>query len=101
MTTYAHITGWGMHVPDKILTNAEISTMVDTTDEWIQERSGIKTRRIAGKEDTSASLGAEAALNALKVAQIHPRDLDLVIVSTSTPEHNYPESNRCCKCRRI
>jgi len=92
MTIYAHITGWGMHVPDKILTNAEISKMVDTTDEWIQERSGIKTRRIAGKEDTSASLGAEAALNALKVAQIHPRDLDLVIVSTSTPEHMFPST---------
>jgi 3-oxoacyl-[acyl-carrier-protein] synthase-3 len=92
MTTYAHITGWGMHVPDKILTNAEISKMVDTSDEWIQERSGIKTRRIAGKEDTSASMGAEAAFNALKMAQIHPRDLDLVIVATSTPEHMFPST---------
>ena len=71
MTLYAHITGWGMHVPEKILTNEEISKIVDTTDEWIQERSGIKTRRIAGKDDSSASLGAEAALNALKVAPIH------------------------------
>ncbi len=90
MTKYAHITGWGFHVPEKILTNEELSAMMDTSDEWIQERSGIKTRRIAGKDDTSASLGAEAALNALKVAQIHPREIDLVIVSTSSPEHIFP-----------
>jgi len=92
MTLYAHITGWGMHVPEKILTNEEISKIVDTTDEWIQERSGIKTRRIAGKDDSSASLGAEAALNALKVAQIHPRDIDLIVVATSTPEHIFPST---------
>ncbi len=92
MTFYAHITGWGMHVPEKELTNEEISKMVDTTDEWIQERSGIKTRRIAGKDDSSASLGAEAAINALKMAQIDPRDLDLVVVATSTPEHIFPST---------
>ena len=92
MSLYAHITGWGLHVPEKILTNEELSKMVDTTDEWIQERSGIKTRHIASKEDSSASLGAEAALNALKVAQIYPKDIDLVIVSTSTPEHLFPST---------
>lgn len=90
MTIYAHITGWGMHVPEKVLTNDDLSKFLDTSDEWIQERSGIKTRHIAGKEDTSASLGAEAALKALKVAQIDPRDIDLVVVATSTPEHFFP-----------
>ena len=92
MTTYAHITGWGMAVPEKILTNNDISKMVNTSDEWIKERTGIEQRRIAGPEDSTASLASTAALEALKVANVSPRDVDLIIVSTSTPQHLFPST---------
>ena len=92
MTIYAHITGWGMSLPDKILTNDEMATFVDTNDKWIRERTGIESRRIASDEDTTASLGAEAALKALQMANLNPHDVDLVIVSTSSPEHIFPST---------
>ncbi len=86
----AHITGWGMHVPQKVLTNDDLSKMVETNDEWIRDRTGIRERRIAAEGETSASLGAEAALKALKAANLAPVDVDLIICSTSTPEHIFP-----------
>ena len=87
---YAHITGWGMSVPPKVLTNAQLTQMVDTSDEWIRSRTGICERHIAGPEQTTASLATEAAIRALEVAQVTPADLDLIIVSTSSPEHIFP-----------
>ncbi len=90
MMRYAHISGWGMSVPERVLTNDDIARLVDTDDEWIQSRTGIRQRHIAGEDQTTASLGAEAAIRALDVAQIHPRDVDLIIVSTSSPEHIFP-----------
>jgi 3-oxoacyl-[acyl-carrier-protein] synthase III len=90
MARYAHITGWGMSVPKKILTNNDLVKMVDTNDEWIRTRTGIKERRIAEKEQTTASLAFEAALQALEVAHVKPIDIDLVIVSTSSPDHIFP-----------
>jgi 3-oxoacyl-[acyl-carrier-protein] synthase-3 len=90
MTIYAHITGWGMAVPDKILTNDELSLMVDTNDKWIRERTGIRERRIAVAGETTATLGSEAALRALRVANLGPRQVDLIIVATSSPEHLFP-----------
>ena len=90
MSPYAHITGWGMSVPERILTNQEISTRVDTTDEWIQSRTGIKERRIAAQDQSSASLAYEAALKALDVAHLRPDDLDLIIVATSSPDYIFP-----------
>jgi 3-oxoacyl-[acyl-carrier-protein] synthase-3 len=87
---YAHITGWGMSVPEKVLTNDDLSKLVDTNDEWIRERTGIRQRHIAKEGQTSASLGAEAAIKALTVANLAPTDLDLIICSTSTPEHIFP-----------
>jgi 3-oxoacyl-[acyl-carrier-protein] synthase-3 len=90
MSPYAHITGWGMSVPEKILTNEELAKAVDTDDAWIVERTGIRQRRIASPQDTSASLATEAALQALKVANLTPNDIDLIIVSTSSPEHIFP-----------
>jgi 3-oxoacyl-[acyl-carrier-protein] synthase-3 len=89
-TRYAHITGWGMSVPSRVLTNNELTQMVDTTDEWIRSRTGICERRIAGPDQTTASLGTEAALQALEVANLDPADLDLIIVATSSPEHIFP-----------
>jgi len=90
MSPYAHITGWGMAVPDRVLTNQELAQMVDTNDEWIVSRTGIVERRIAEDDETTASLATEAALNALMVANITPADLDLIIVATSSPEHLFP-----------
>ena len=88
--TFAHITGWGMSVPESILTNDDLSKMVDTNDEWIRERTGIRERRIARDGQTTASLAVEASLKALQVANLRPGDIDLIICSTSTPEHIFP-----------
>jgi 3-oxoacyl-[acyl-carrier-protein] synthase-3 len=87
---YAHITGWGVAIPEKVLTNNDIAQMVDTNDEWIRSRTGIEERRIAGPEESSATLGVKAALRALEKANINPADVDLIIVSTSSPEHIFP-----------
>ncbi|GBL36896.1 3-oxoacyl-[acyl-carrier-protein] synthase 3 [Anaerolineaceae bacterium] len=90
MKSYAHIIGWGMAVPKRVLTNREISRMVDTTEDWIVSRTGIHERRIAGPQDTTASLGLAAARQAIEVADISPGEIDLIIVATSTPEHLFP-----------
>jgi 3-oxoacyl-[acyl-carrier-protein] synthase III len=90
MSPYAHITGWGMSVPEKILTNEDLVKVLDTDEAWIVERTGIRQRRIASPQDTSASLATEAALEALKVANVKPNEIDLIIVSTSSPEHIFP-----------
>lgn len=90
MSPYAHITGWGMSVPSRVLTNAELEKMVDTNDEWIQSRTGIRQRHIVNEDETTATLARDAALNALRVANLNPADIELIIVSTSTPEHIFP-----------
>jgi 3-oxoacyl-[acyl-carrier-protein] synthase-3 len=79
-----------MAIPQRVLTNYDLSQMVETSDEWIQARTGIKERRIAGEEQTTASLATEAALNALNSANLIPSELDLIIVSTSSPEYVFP-----------
>ena len=90
MSPYAHITGWGMAVPSRVLTNADLEKMVDTDDDWIQSRTGIRQRHIASDEESTASLAMDAALNALRVANLNPGDIELIIVSTSSPEHVFP-----------
>lgn len=90
---YAHIVGWGMAVPDTKLTNEDMSAIVETSDEWIVARTGIKERRIAGEKDSTATLGLRAAQRALDVADILPEDLDLIICATSTPEHIFPATS--------
>ncbi|MEA3348995.1 MAG: beta-ketoacyl-ACP synthase III [Chloroflexota bacterium] len=92
MSICAHITGWGMSVPEHVLTNDDLSKMVDTDNEWIITRTGIRERRIAGDEQSTATLATEAALRALEVAEVIPGDLDLIIVSTSSPEHLFPST---------
>ncbi len=87
---YAHITGWGMSVPAHVLTNDDLSKMVDTNDAWIREMTGIRERRIAAENETTSTLGADAALKALTVANVSPDDVDLIICSTSTPEYLFP-----------
>ncbi len=89
---YAHIVGWGSYRPDKILTNSDLARMVDTSDEWIFTRTGIRERRIASERETTATLAFEAAARALVVADIHPSQVDLIIVATSTPEYIFPST---------
>lgn len=87
---YAKITGWGKYVPAKVLTNDDLAQMVDTSDEWITTRTGIKERRIRTENDTTSSMSVEAAKAALDVAGITPLDLDLIIVCTSSPDYLLP-----------
>jgi 3-oxoacyl-[acyl-carrier-protein] synthase-3 len=89
---YAHIVGWGMAVPEQVLTNHDLAAIVETSDEWIQARTGIKERRIAGENESTATLGLKAAQKALEVAEILPIELDLIIVATSTPENIFPST---------
>lgn len=90
MSPYAHITGWGMAVPERVLTNKDLEKMVDTSDEWIVTRTGIRERRIASDGETTATLATNASRKALRVANLSAADLDLIIVSTSSPEYLFP-----------
>ena len=90
MSPYAHITGWGMSVPERVLSNADLAQMVDTNDGWIQSRTGIRERHIAAPDESTATLALRASLSALDVARLKPADLDLIIVATSSPEHIFP-----------
>ncbi len=87
---YAHITGWGMSVPEPVLTNDDLARMVDTNDAWIRERTGIRERRIARENQFPSTLGVEASLKALEVANLKPTDIDLIICATSSPEYIFP-----------
>jgi len=89
---FAHIVGWGSYLPSQILTNDDLAKMVNTSDEWIFSRTGIRQRRIAGERETTATLAFEAAARALAVADLHPSQLDMVIVATSTPEYIFPST---------
>lgn len=89
---YAHIIGWGKYVPDQVLTNHDLERIVDTSDEWITRRTGIRERRIAGEKETTATLAFEAAARALQVADLHPSQVELIIVATSTPEYMFPST---------
>ncbi|VAW43633.1 3-oxoacyl-[acyl-carrier-protein] synthase, KASIII, partial [hydrothermal vent metagenome] len=89
---HAHIVGWGSFWPDKILTNNDLARIVDTTDEWIFTRTGIRERRIASEKETTATLAFEAAARALAVADLHPSQVELIIVATSTPEYIFPST---------
>lgn len=90
MKRYARITGWGKSVPQRILTNYDLEQMVDTSDEWIVTRTGIRERRIAGPEETTATMSVEACRRALEVAGVSPEEVDLIIVATSTPDYLCP-----------
>jgi 3-oxoacyl-[acyl-carrier-protein] synthase-3 len=87
---YAHIVGWGMYVPSYRRTNDELARMVDTSDEWITTRTGIKERRIAADHESTATLAIRAAEEALTVANVAPEELDLIIVASATPEYLFP-----------
>jgi len=82
--------GIGSHVPERVMSNDEIATMVETSDEWIAQRTGIHERRIAAKPDSSATLGAEAARRALLSAGIAAGELDLIVTATASPDYYFP-----------
>ena len=90
MTIQAHIVGWGKYVPERVLTNEDLTHMVDTSDEWIRTRTGIVERHIAADDETTATMAIEAAHQALEMANLRPADLDLIIVATATPDHFFP-----------
>ena len=87
---YAAIAGTGMYVPDRVVTNDELSEFIDTSDEWIRTRTGIAERRIADATETSVSMAVEAARVACDRAGVESSDLDLVIVATYTPDQYMP-----------
>lgn len=89
---YAHIIGWGMAVPENVLKNEDLETIVETNDEWIRTRTGIVERHIANEQESTASLGLKAARKALEVANLLPGEIDLIIVATSTPENIFPST---------
>jgi 3-oxoacyl-[acyl-carrier-protein] synthase-3 len=90
MSPFAHVTGWGMAVPEKVLSNFDLAQIVDTNDEWIVSRTGIHQRHVAEKGETTATLATKAAVQALAMSDIEPADIDLIVVATSTPEHLFP-----------
>src|SRR5205823_6792876 len=85
---YVRIAGWGKYLPERIMPNAELARMVDTSDEWIRARTGIGERRIAAPEETTCTLAVNAARAALDRAQVRAEDLDLIIVATCTPDYS-------------
>lgn len=88
--TRSVVCGFGKALPRRVVTNDELRQLVDTSDAWIQQRSGIKQRYIAGEGETTASLGEAAAREALANAGLTPDDIDLIVVATSTPDNTFP-----------
>src|SRR6476661_2876371 len=87
------ITGLGCHVPERVLTNDELATLVDTNDEWIRERTGIRERRIAREDEALTDIALPACRRALEMAQVEPSSIDLLVVATVTPDMAFPSSS--------
>lgn len=92
MTLYPEIVGTGSAVPEKVLTNADLEKMVDTSDQWIVERTGIKERRIADEKTTASTLATQAAWKALNAAGIKPEQIDVILVATVTGDMPFPSA---------
>jgi 3-oxoacyl-[acyl-carrier-protein] synthase-3 len=90
MERYAAITGWGEYLPETILTNEQLAARIDTSDEWIRTRTGIRERRIAAPGESTSSMCITAAQRALECAELNGADLDLVICASTTPDHLLP-----------
>jgi len=89
---YSRIAGTGSYLPEKVLTNADLEKMVETSDEWIQTRTGIRERHIAADDQTTSDLGCQAALRALEAAGIDASQLDMIVVGTTTPDLIFPST---------
>ncbi len=92
MSGYARIAGTGGYLPERVLANEELAKTVDTTDEWIRERTGIRERRIAAPGETTCDLAEHASRRALEAAGVEAADLDLIVVGTTTPDRVYPST---------
>ncbi|GAA4000313.1 beta-ketoacyl-ACP synthase III [Sphingomonas humi] len=92
MTLRSVFLGVGSALPARRVDNAELAAQVDTSDEWIVERTGIRSRYIAGEGETTATLAAEAARKALSAAGLEPTDIDLIVLATATPDQTFPSS---------
>ena len=90
--TFARVAGTGGYLPERVLTNEALAGIVDTTDEWIRERTGIRERRIAAPGETTCDLAEHASRRALDAAGLDPADLDLIVVGTTTPDRVYPST---------
>ena len=97
---YSRIMATGSYLPDNILTNADLEKLVDTSDQWITERTGIKQRHIALEDQTTCDLAENAARNAIEAADIDPQSIDLIIVATTTPDRVFP-STACLLQQRL
>ena len=100
MTTFARITGTGSFLPEKVLTNKDLEAIVDTTDQWIRERTGIVKRHIAVDGQTTCDLAEQAARRAMEAAGRQPSDIDLIVVATTTPDKVFP-STACLLQQRL
>lgn len=87
---YARITGWGKYIPRRVMTNSDIEKLVDTSDDWITSRTGIKERRIASPDEPTSYISVEAGKRAMEVAGVRAEDLDLIVVATSSPDYLLP-----------
>jgi len=97
---YARIAGTGSYLPEKIVTNRDLEKTVETTDEWIRERTGIKKRHVAADGETSSDMGLAAARNAIEMAGVDVSEIDLIVVATTTPDKVFP-SNACIIQRKL
>lgn len=98
--TYARIAGTGAYLPEKVLTNHDLEKMMDTSDEWIRERTGICRRHIAAEGETCSDMALEATYRAVDMAEIDAADIDLIIIATVTPDKVFP-STACIVQRRL
>ena len=90
MKRYGNIIGWGKYVPPRVITNADLEKTLDTSDEWIVTRTGIRERHIVDNGENTSQMSISAARDALEMAGVRPKDLDLIIVATSTPDYLTP-----------
>ncbi|MFO7604530.1 MAG: beta-ketoacyl-ACP synthase III [Gammaproteobacteria bacterium] len=97
---YSRIQGTGSYLPERVLTNGELEKMVDTSDAWITDRTGIKKRHIAADNETTCDLAEHAARQAIEAAGLKPADIDLIIVATTTPDRIFP-STACLLQERL
>jgi len=100
MTLYARITGTGSYLPEYVRTNHELEKMVDTSDQWITERTGIKQRHIAAEDETTVDLAEQAALKAIEASGKKPEDIDLIVLATTSPDKVFP-STACLLQQRL
>jgi 3-oxoacyl-[acyl-carrier-protein] synthase III len=97
---YSKIIGTGSYLPERVLTNADLESMVDTSDEWIRTRTGIEKRHIAADDETTCDLAEKAALNAIEASGKNVSDIDLIIIATTTPDVVFP-STACLLQQRL